>query len=215
MLNKKIAVMGKNSYHWAISYMAASIIGVVVPIDKELHNSDVINFLNVSEASCILADEKYISSLLQEKTEINHNITFINFNSEKTTDEFISFSNLIEEGDKLIEEGDKSFDNIKLNPDEMHILLFTSGTTGNAKGVCLSHKNICSNIQSVFGIVKVKSTDQVLSILPIHHTYECTLGYLLVIYSGGTIAFCDGLRYITKNFTEYKPTVVLSVPHFY
>ena len=71
----------------------------------------------------------------------------------------------------------------------MHILLFTSGTTGNAKGVCLSHKNICSNIQSVFGIVKVKSTDQVLSILPIHHTYECTLGYLLVIYSGGTIAF--------------------------
>ena len=106
-----------------------------------------------------MADEKYISSLLQEKTEIKHNITFINFNSEKTTDEFISFSNLIEEGDKLVEEGDKSFDNIKLNPDEMHILLFTSGTTGNAKGVCLSHKNICSNIQSVFGIVKVKSTD--------------------------------------------------------
>lgn len=212
MLNKKIAVMGKNSYHWAISYMAASIIGVVVPIDKELHSSDVINFLNVSEASCILADDKYIVSLLNEKSKIKNELSFINFNSEKTTDDFISFSSLIEDGEKLVEEGDKAFENIKINPDEMHILLFTSGTTGNAKGVCLSHKNICSNIQSVFGIVKVKPTDQVLSILPIHHTYECTLGYLLVIYSGGTIAFCDGLRYITKNFTEYKPTVVLSVP---
>lgn len=98
--------MGKNSYHWAISYMAASIIGIVVPIDKELHSSDVINFLNVSEASCILADEKYISSLLKEKSEIKNNLTFINFNSEKTTDEFISFSSLIEDGDKLVEEGD-------------------------------------------------------------------------------------------------------------
>lgn len=212
LLNKKIAVMGKNSYQWAISYMAASIIGVVVPIDKELHNSDVINFLNVSEASCILADEKNIYSLLKEKSEVKNSITFINFNSEKTTDEFISFSNLIEEGDKLIEEGDKSFQNIKINCNEMHILLFTSGTTGNAKGVCLSHKNICSNIQSVCGIVRIKPADQVLSILPMHHTYECTLGYLLVIYSGGTIAFCDGLRYITQNFIEYNPTVVLSVP---
>ncbi len=213
LARKKIAVIGKNSYDWAVSYMAACILGVVVPIDKELYNKDVVNFLNISEACCVLGDDKYICSILELKRKIkNQDTIFVNFNCDKNTTNFLSLNILKEEGLKLIQDGNKSFDEIQINPDELHFLLFTSGTTGNAKGVCLSHKNICSNIMSVFGIVKVKPTDQVLSILPIHHTYECTLGYLLVIYSGGCIAYCDGLRHITKNFVEYKPTVVLSVP---
>lgn len=213
LAQKKIAVIGKNSYEWAVSYMAACILGVVVPIDKELYSKDVVNFLNISEASCVLGDDKSINSILELKSKIeNQDTIFVNFNSDKDTSDFLSLKLLKEEGSKLVKDGNNSFDEIKINPDELHFLLFTSGTTGNAKGVCLSHKNICSNIMSVFGIVKVKPTDQVLSILPIHHTYECTLGYLLVIYSGGCIAYCDGLRYINKNFIEYKPTVVLSVP---
>lgn len=213
LAQKKIAVIGKNSYEWAVSYMAACILGVVVPIDKELYSKDVVNFLNISEASCVLGDDKSINSILELKSKIeNQDTIFVNFNSDKDTSDFLSLKLLKEEGSKLVKDGNNSFDQIKIKPDELHFLLFTSGTTGNAKGVCLSHKNICSNIMSVFGIVKVKPTDQVLSILPIHHTYECTLGYLLVIYSGGCIAYCDGLRYINKNFIEYKPTVVLSVP---
>lgn len=213
LAQKKIAVIGKNSYNWAVSYMAACILGVVVPIDKELYSKDVVNFLNISEASCVLGDDKSISSILELKSKIeNQDTIFVNFNSDKDTSSFLSLKLLKEEGLKLVKDGNNSFHDIQINPDDLHFLLFTSGTTGNAKGVCLSHKNICSNIMSVFGIVKVKPTDQVLSILPIHHTYECTLGYLLVIYSGGCIAYCDGLRYILKNFIEYKPTVVLSVP---
>ena len=94
----------------------------------------------------------------------------------------------------------------------MRILLFTSGTTGNAKGVCLSQRNICSNILSTYGIVKVKRSDLFFSILPLHHTYECTLGFLLPIYSGASIAYCDGLKYIVKNINEYHPSVILCVP---
>ena len=94
----------------------------------------------------------------------------------------------------------------------MHILLFTSGTTGNAKGICLSHKNVCSNVMSVAQIVKVDKTTTVLSILPVHHTYECTLGHILPLYGGGTITYCDGLRYINKNINEYKPSFVICVP---
>ncbi len=91
-------------------------------------------------------------------------------------------------------------------------MLFTSGTTGNAKGVCLSQRNICSNILSTYGIVKVKRSDLFFSVLPLHHTYECTLGFLLPIYSGASIAHCEGLRYITKNLNEFHPSVILCVP---
>lgn len=124
----------------------------------------------------------------------------------------MSYSRFKQAGSKQLEEGDTRFDKIEIDPDEMRILLFTSGTTGKAKGVCLSHRNICSNILSTYGIVKVRRNDQVLSILPLHHTYECTLGYLLVIYSGGCISYCEGLRYINQNISEFKPSVILCVP---
>lgn len=94
----------------------------------------------------------------------------------------------------------------------MKILLFTSGTTGNSKAVMLSHKNICTNVISIAKTVKVDNNTSVLSILPLHHTYECTIGFLLVIYGGGTISYCEGLRYITKNIQEYKPSFILCVP---
>ena len=94
----------------------------------------------------------------------------------------------------------------------MKILLFTSGTTGNAKGVCLSQRNICSDICSTYGIVKVKRSDLFFSVLPLHHTYECTIGFLLPIYSGASIAHCEGLRYIAKNMSEFHPSVILCVP---
>lgn len=211
--DENIAVIGKNSYNWAVSYLAATIVGVVVPIDKELQSNDVINFLNVSSAKAILGDDKYLKSLAENKESIdNKNILLINFNSEKDTNSYKSYSLLLENGYNLLEEGDKEFDNIKIDPDAMKVLIFTSGTTGNAKGVCLSHKNITSNIMSTFGIVKVKRNDQVLSILPLHHTYECTLGFLLVIYSGGCISYCEGLRHITNNISEFRPTVILCVP---
>lgn len=210
LLNKRICVIGKNSYKWAISYLAASIVGVVVPIDKELHSRDVINFINVSESIAILGDDKILNTILADKSMLkNQNILFLGFDNGK---DFTSFDNSLAKGKSLVENGDKNFENISVNPDEMKILLFTSGTTGNAKGVCLSHRNICSNILSIFGIVKVKRNDLFLSILPIHHTYECTIGFLLPLYSGASIAFCDGLRYITNNINEYHPSVVLCVP---
>ncbi len=210
LIGKRICVTGKNSYKWAISYLAASIVGIVVPIDKELHADDIVNFVNISEASAILGDDKILESLLNSKNSIsNTNMMFIGFDSKN---DFVSFDSSLNLGYSLVKSGNDSFNKIDINPDEMRILLFTSGTTGNAKGVCLSQRNICSNILSIYGIVKVKRSDLFLSILPIHHTYECTIGFLLPLYGGASIAFCDGLRYITNNIIEYHPTVVLCVP---
>ena len=205
LTNKRIAVIGKNSYKWAISYLASSIVGVVVPIDKELHSDDVINFMNVAECECILGDGKNLKTITENIEKLNNKKTiFVDF--EK------SFEHCLEAGKTLLEKGNTKFEEIKINPDEMKILLFTSGTTGNAKGVCLSQRNICSNILSIYGIVKVKRSDLFFSILPLHHTYECTIGFLLPLYSGASICYCDGLRYISKNMLEYHPSVILCVP---
>lgn len=209
-LNKKIAVIGKNSYNWCVSYLAASIVGIVVPIDKELHTDDVINFMNVSEAVCILGDNKNLSQILKNiDTLKNKETKFINFDNKNNQ---ILFSSFKEEGKNLYLNGFTDFDKIEIDPDELRILLFTSGTTGNAKGVCLSQRNICSNILSIYGIVKVRKSDLFFSILPLHHTYECTIGFLLPIYSGASIAHCEGLRYIAKNMQEFRPSVILCVP---
>lgn len=204
-LNRRIAVIGKNSYDWCVSYMAATIVGIVVPIDKELHTDDVINFMNVSQTVCILGDDKNLSFILDNIQKVeNPDTEFITF--EK------NFASVLETGKKSYENGNTKFDDITIDPDELRILLFTSGTTGSAKGVCLSQRNICSNILSIYGIVKVKRSDLFLSILPLHHTYECTIGFLLPIYSGASVAHCEGLRYIAKNMQEYHPSVILCVP---
>ena len=213
LLNKRIAVIGKNSYKWAISYLAASIVGIVVPIDKELHANDVINFMNVAECEAILGDEKNLEAIIENIDKLNNKKTiFVNFKIEKNNNIYFPFEESLKNGKNKLEEGSTKFDEIKINPDEMRILLFTSGTTGNAKGVCLTQRNICSNILSIYGIVKVKRSDLFFSILPLHHTYECTIGFLLPLYSGASICYCDGLRYLSNNMLEYHPSVILCVP---
>ena len=212
-LGKRIAVIGKNSYMWAVSYLAASIVGIVVPLDKELHTDDIINFLNVSESSCMLGDDKNIRGVFEKFGDLkNQNIIFIDFDDKDDLKNTFCYSTKLKDGYSLLETGNKEFEKINVDPDEMRILLFTSGTTGNAKGVCLSQRNICSNILSTYGIVKVLRKDLFFSILPLHHTYECTLGFLLPIYSGASICYCEGLRHILENINEFHPSVILCVP---
>ena len=207
--NERIAVMGKNSYKWAISYLASTIIGVVVPIDKEASKENIKDFLNTSNSKAIIADDKYLNEIFEFKDGLKNETLLIDM---QNTSKYMNIADLIKEGQELILDGNEEYKNITINPDEMKILLFTSGTTGNSKAVMLSHKNICSNIVSIASIVKVDNLTSVLSILPLHHTYECTIGFLLVIYGGGRISYCEGLRYITKNIQEFKPTFILCVP---
>lgn len=213
-LNKRIAVIGKNSYKWCVSYMAASIVGIVVPIDKELHCDDVINFMNASKTVCILGNFKNLTSIKENFSNLaNKETVLVSFDKiDSKSNDILYFDNLKVIGKDSYINGFRDFDNIQIDPDELRILLFTSGTTGNAKGVCLSQRNICSNILSTYGIVKVKRSDLFFSVLPLHHTYECTLGFLLPIYSGASIAHCEGLRYIAKNMAEFHPSVILCVP---
>ena len=86
----------------------------------------------------------------------------------------------------------------------MGIMLFTSGTTTRSKAVMLSHKNICANLMDIASVIKLKEDDRMLSFLPLHHTFECTVGFLYPISKGCSIAFCEGIRHIADNVKEFK-----------
>ena len=215
LLGERIAVMGQNCYNWCVSYLATVCgNGVVIPIDKELPMNDIVNILNVSEADAIIFSGKHLKDLTNIKEMLRPDLKMINM---EETEEFenesvFSLKNLIADGQKILAKGDTTYSQVKIDAEVMKFLLFTSGTTGMAKGVMLCHRNICSNIMSVSKVVKVEEKDSTLSILPLHHTYECTLGFLLILYHGGCISFCEGLKYISKNVNEVKPTVLISVP---
>lgn len=214
--DKYIAVIGENRYEWCVSYLSiVNGTGVVVPLDKELQITEIENLLNRSNAIAIFFSGKFSNDMLALKDKLKQVKYFINMDGKAAqdgNDPFLSFYSLIEQGKKLIAEGDNSYINADVDAEVMNMLLFTSGTTDLAKGVMLSHKNICFDIMSVMSTVHVDSSDSALSILPLHHTYECSLGFLAMMYSGATISFNEGLKHISKNLKETKPTLLLTVP---
>ena len=203
---KRIAVIGENSYGWILAYLASSSTGVVVPVDKELDAADIKEFMNAADCCAVIADEK----ILRKLSDISGVDKYV-LNETSSTYERTVFD-LALEGKMKYASGSREIDSLPINPEQMHILIFTSGTTGNSKGVCLSQKNICSNIKAIASMVKVDPSRHSLSVLPLHHTYESTIGHLLLLSAGGAVSYCDGLRHVAKNLTEYQPSVIIAVP---
>ncbi len=213
LCNSSIAVLGENRYEWCVSYLSTvNGVGTVVPLDKELPANEITNLLERSEATAIVFSGKYRNQIKMLKSTVNTVKIFIDMDAETNEDGILSFYELVQSGKQLVEAGDKSYSSVKINSEEARILIFTSGTTDIAKGVMLSHQNICADIMGVCSTVKVNSDDKTLSILPLHHTYECSLGFLAFIYNGAAISFNDGLRNIPKNLKNVKPTVMITVP---
>lgn len=209
----KIAVAGMNSYKWCMSYLAIGCgVGVVVPTDKELPIDDILNVLTVSESKAIIFDKKFGEKLLEHRDRLPKGLILISMEQQKDKDSILSFDLLLNSGYHLIGKGYSDYLDRDVEGYKMTVLLFTSGTTGMSKAVMLSADNICSDVRAIMGFVNINKGERILSILPIHHTYECTVTFLCCIYGGVTICFCDGLRYITKNLEEYKPNILIVVP---
>ena len=214
---KRIAVIGENRYEWEIAYL--SIVcgtGIVVPLDKSLPANELELLIERSNIEAIFYTKKY-SDIIQnikfsEKNKLKH---LISMDNDESFEGIYSQKELIREGKKLIEEGNKEFLNAQINPKEMSIMLFTSGTTSKSKVVALSHENICTNLMDIGSVLDVTQEDVFLSVLPIHHVFECTVGFLFSLYKGAETVFCDGLRHIVENLNEYHVTVMACVPGIY
>ncbi len=214
---KRIAVIGENRYEWEIAYL--SIVcgtGIVVPLDKSLPANELELLIERSDIEAIFYTKKY-SDIIQnirysEKNKLKH---LISMDNDENFEGIYSQKELIREGKKLIEEGNKEFLNAQINPKEMSIMLFTSGTTSKSKVVALSHENICTNLMDIGSVLDVTQEDVFLSVLPIHHVFECTVGFLFSLYKGAETVFCDGLRHIVENLNEYHVTIMACVPGIY
>ena len=209
---KRILLVGDNSYEWCISYLAITCGNmIVVPIDKALPDIEMQRLIIRSEAEAIICDKKYIETAEKIIENQEGNLKTI-ICTKNTKEKYNNIPELLKQGKNLLEEGNKKYKEIKVDPNKMSIMLFTSGTTNEPKAVMLSQTNICSNLADIASYVKIYSTDTLLSFLPIHHTFECTITFLYGFYSGATVAFCDGLRYIQKNLAEYQVSILVAVP---
>jgi len=213
MSNEKIAVISENRYEWAVSYLAAVICaGMVVPIDQNLPFEDIQSLLNAADVGCVIYSAKFSDCLMEWNAAKKTPAVLINMDIAEDNEIESSIRRVLEKGNALIAGGDRSFDDATVDPSEAKVLLFTSGTIAAPKGVLLSHKNIVTNLMDMCQMIYIDENDIFLSVLPLHHTYECTCGFLCQIYRGCGIAYCDGLKYILSNIKEVGATVMLGVP---
>lgn len=212
--NKRVIIIGETQYGWYVSYMAMLCgVGIAVPTDRELPLNELENIVKRSKASAIIYSHKKAEDIKKIKENIPEVEYFIEMKSEnKLEDKDVGLQYLIDLGKSIIKSGDNSFEKIQIDPEEFKILFFTSGTTSNAKGVMLNNRNLAENINAVSAYVKLYPIDMLFSVLPLHHCYESTIGFLLPMATGASVAICEGLRYIVPNLQEAHPTAILTVP---
>ena len=212
--DKRIAVISENRYEWELSYLAiAAGVGVVVPLDKALPDNELESLILRSQVEAIFYSSKYdtIMNTLREKKNTNLKY-FISMDLQENTNGIYSQKALQEKGKKLLEEGNKQYLDAKIDADKMGIMLFTSGTTAMSKAVMLSHKNLVTNVMDIIQRFDLTEEDRFLSFLPLHHVFECTVGFLYPVSIGGSIAFCEGVKHMADNIKEFDITAMISVP---
>lgn len=228
--DKKTAIIGENSYPWCVAYMATVCgIGTVVPLDKLLPEEEILTLLERGDVGAVVYDASFHNTMRKAASKFSGIEKFVALNtfkfdklpeefnknddlSDDGLERFIAEETFLEKGIEILKNNDTSVCDLTIDPDATMALLFTSGTTSKSKAVMLSHKNVCEDIKGLAGVVRIKPGTKLLSVLPLHHTFENTCGFLAALYYGMVIHECDGLRYIQKNMQEYKINCIIAVP---
>lgn len=211
---KRIAVISENRYEWEVAYLAIACgTGVVVPLDKALQIDEIESLIIRSEAEAIFYSSKYDECMNKiQKNGASKLKYFISMDLEENDFNKFSQKEITKKGKELLKNGNTEFVDAKINNEEMNIMLFTSGTTSKSKSVMLSHKNVCTNMMDIRDSFEVDETDTFLSFLPLHHTFECTVGFLYPISVGSSIVFSKGVRHIANELKNFEISAMISVP---
>lgn len=206
-----IAVIGENRVQWGVAYLTALCFNyVVVPIDARLNNNEILNIIHESDASTIVFSESFDALLREESRSLKHLKHHISMDLMAARDGFLSMPEMISNSRGCTPDAMPAID-----PKAMAAILFTSGTLGRAKGVMLSQRNLASNLMAMTSLILITPEDRFLSVLPIHHTYECTCGFLCPLYAGSSVHYARSLKTVVDDLQQSKATILLAVPLLY
>ncbi len=210
----KVALLSENMPNWAIAYFSVTYIGaVIVPILPDFNPADVHHILRHSEAKGVFVSSRH-QHTIEDLDEAN--VTFvINLDTLTLIEDLSRFSYIAQFRQKIADKIKRNEECYRPKEDDLAALLYTSGTTGHSKGVMLTHKNLTTNAMSAFSVISIKPEDVFLSILPLAHTFECTVGMLVPVLHGASVRYLDKPptpSILLKAFAKVRPTMMLSVP---
>ncbi|MCQ2560649.1 MAG: AMP-binding protein [Clostridia bacterium] len=207
---KRFAVIGKNSYTWMVGYLAPQFgLGIIIPLDRGLPYEELEASLIKSKADVLLFDKDLTDFAEKMRSEAKTNVSV--WISMSEAESFEDMQKIMADGYAAPEEEKKAFDELPIDKDALSVLLFTSGTSGLAKAVMLSQYNITYNVYAMLLSEDLRRGDCYMAFLPYHHSFSAT-GQMLAICIGMSTCYCDGLKYVQQNLTEYKVTVFVGVP---
>ncbi|MHB1154682.1 MAG: AMP-dependent synthetase/ligase [Eubacteriales bacterium] len=216
IMGSHIAVIGDTCPEYLVTYHATvNGGGVIIPLDRELSNDEIVNFLNLSEAKAIIYTENFNNLLINYEYKlpnIKYFIPIIHESENMTNSKLRSYSKLIKFGHNLIDDGNRTFVDYEIEMDKLSALLFTSGTTGTSKGVMLSHKNLTDAVNASCQSMEYDDDSTFVDLLPMHHSYEITCGHMSITALGGTMYINDSLKNTMRNIMHFKPNALMVVP---
>ncbi|MDO4743509.1 MAG: AMP-binding protein [bacterium] len=209
-IDRHVACIGENCYKWLVVHSTMmNSNGVYVPLDRQLPKQDIVTVLNHSDSEVLFFTKKYIKILDEIKPELPNIKMFVCLDAEGEEGKHLSFDDLMAEGKALVDSGFNEYEKIEGDTDALRLLVYTSGTTGMAKGVMLSERNVMTCINT--GLRLTRLYDRAISLLPYHHTYE-GIGLIAELACGVTVFINDSMKNILKNFEEFKPETAFLVP---
>lgn len=229
----KVVIIGETTYEWYVSYMALLCgAGLAVPVDKELPDNELENLVKRSGATAIIHTPKKrdISKKVAARCEsVRYTIEMYSEDSEETKAKdkpkekskisvacaeyrTVGFDFVREEGKVFTDLGDRSLIEKEIDPEKFALLIFTSGTTSASKGVMICNRNLAANINAITPYVDLRPEDRLFSVLPLHHTYESTIGFIYPMACGASVVVCQGLKHLASDMQQTHPTAILAVP---
>lgn len=217
---KRVVLVGENCVEWVATYLATVITGgVIVPIDVMLNKEQLASFVEAADGEVLVYSDSWADYIEENADKMTGITNFVRLtddvfdpSSENACElqKFMRISNFAHTGNAI-----KDIEIPEQTTDVMSTLLFTSGTTGSSKGVMISQGNICAVLNDIYKILyQINEDDVLLSVLPVHHTYEMSAGILAPMLFGAKICINDSIKHVSRNLQKYRPTVMTLVPLF-